>query len=44
METIINFKEVAAFLKNPPSLEPRPDFAKIRALRKPIVTALAQLQ
>ena len=44
MDTIIDFEEVADFLKNPPSLEPRPDFAKIRALRKYIVTALAQLQ
>ena len=41
MDAIIDFKEVADFLKNPPSLEPRPDFAKIRALRKHIVTALA---
>jgi hypothetical protein len=44
MDAIIDFEEVADFLKNPPSLEPRPDFAKIRALRKHIVTALAQLQ
>jgi hypothetical protein len=44
MDAIINFEEVADFLKNPPSLEPHPNFAKIRALRKHIVTALAQLQ
>ena len=44
MDAIIDFEEVADFLKNPPSLEPCPDFAKIRALRKHIVTALAQLQ
>ena len=44
MDTLIEFDEVADFLKNPPSLEPRPDFTKIRALRKHIVTALAQLQ
>ena len=44
MDTLIEFDEVKKFLKNPPSLEPRPDFTKIRALRKHIVTALAQLQ
>ena len=44
MNAIIDFEEVADFLKNPPSLEPCPDFAKIRALRKHIVMALAQLQ
>ena len=44
MDAIIDFNEVADFLKNPPSLEPRPDFTKIRALRKHIVMALAQLQ
>ena len=44
MDTLIEFDEVVGFLKNPPSLEPRPDFTKIRALRKHIVTALAQLQ
>ena len=44
MDAVIDFDEVADFLKNPPSLEPRPDFTKIRALRKHIVTALAQLQ
>ena len=44
MDVVIDFDEVADFLKNPPSLEPRPDFTKIRALRKHIVTALAQLQ
>ncbi len=31
------------FLKNPPSLEPRPNFINIRALQKHIVQALAQL-
>ena len=30
--------------KNPPSLEPQPDFTKIRALRKHVVTVLAQIQ
>ena len=44
MDAIIDFDEVVDFLKNPPSVEPRPDFTKIRALRKHIVTALAQLQ
>ena len=44
MDAIIDFDEVADFLKNPPSLEPRPDFTKIQALRKHIIMALAQLQ
>jgi hypothetical protein len=44
MDAIIDFEEVTDFLKNPPSLEPRPDFSKIQALRKHILTALAQLQ
>ena len=44
MDAIIDFKKVANFLKNPPSLEPSPDFSKIQALRKHFVTALAQLQ
>ena len=28
MDAIIDFEELTDFLKNPPSLEPRPDFAK----------------
>ena len=44
MDAIIHVDEVADFLKNLPSLEPRPNFTKIRALQKHIVMALAQLQ
>jgi hypothetical protein len=33
----------AGFLKNPPMMLPRPDFAKIRALRNHITQALKQL-
>ena len=44
MDAIIDYDEIADFLKNPPSLEPRPDFTKIRALCKHVVTALAQIQ
>ena len=43
MDTIITYDEAAGFLKNPPSLEPRPNFPNIRALRKHIVDGLAQL-
>ena len=44
MDAIIDYDEIADFLRNPPSLEPRPDFTKIRALCKHVVTALAQIQ
>jgi hypothetical protein len=37
MDTVINYDEAAGFLKNPPSLEPRPNFINIRALQKHIV-------
>jgi hypothetical protein len=43
MDAIITFKEVTEFLKNPPSLAPRPDFNRLRTLRQYIVTALKQL-
>jgi hypothetical protein len=43
MDYIITFKEVTEFLKNPPSLASRPDFARIRALCKHLVAALKQL-
>jgi hypothetical protein len=43
MDFIITYDEAAGFLKNPPSLEPRPNFPNIRALRKHIVDGLAQL-
>ncbi len=34
MDSLITYDEVAEFLKNPPLLSPRPDFSKLRALRK----------
>ncbi len=43
MDAVIEYDEAAGFLKNPPSLEPRPNFTNIRALQKHIVQALAQL-
>jgi hypothetical protein len=43
MDTIITFKEVTEFLKNPPSLVPHPDFNQLGALHQHIVTALKQL-
>ncbi len=43
MDSLITFDEAAEFLKNPPSLSPRPDFLKLRALRKHMIKALKQL-
>jgi hypothetical protein len=43
MDTIIEYDKAAGFLKNSPSLEPRPNFTNIRALLKHIVQGLAQL-
>jgi hypothetical protein len=43
MDAVIDYDKAAGFLKNPPSLEPRPNFTNIRALQKHIVQALAQL-
>ncbi len=43
MDHTITFDEVTGFLKNPPTLSPRPDLVKIRALRKHTVPALKQL-
>ncbi len=43
MDAIIEYDKAAGFLKNPPSLEPRPNFTNIRALQKHIVQGLAQL-
>jgi hypothetical protein len=43
MDAIIDYDERAGSLKNPPWLEPRPNFTNIRALQKHIVQALAQL-
>ncbi len=43
MDTVINYDEATGFLKNPPLLEPRPNFTNICALQKHIMQALAQL-
>jgi hypothetical protein len=42
MNQLITFIEVVGFLKNPPSVAPRPDFTKMRALRKHITQAFKQ--
>jgi hypothetical protein len=44
MDQLITIKEVAEFLKNPPSVSPWPDFAKVFALWKHIIKALKQLE
>jgi hypothetical protein len=41
MDAVINYDKAAGFLKNPPSLEPHPNFTNICALQKHIVQALA---
>jgi hypothetical protein len=43
MDAIITLEEVMGFLKNPPSLAPRPDFNQLRTLHQHIVRALKQL-
>ncbi len=43
MDSLITSDEAAEFLENLPSLSPRPDFTKMRALRKHMVKALKQL-
>ena len=43
MDSLITFDEAVGFLKNPPSLSPRPDFSKLCALRKHMVKSLKQL-
>jgi hypothetical protein len=43
MDAVIDYDEAAGFLKNPPWLEPRPNFTNIHALLKHIVQALTQL-
>jgi hypothetical protein len=43
MDHLIKYKEVAEFLKNPPTLSPRPDFEKLRAMQKHMVKGLKQL-
>ncbi len=42
MDAVIKY-EAAGFLKNPPSLKPRPNFINICSLQKHIVQGLAQL-
>jgi hypothetical protein len=43
MNQLITHDEAAGFLKNPPSMIPHPDFAKIRALLIHITQVLKQL-
>ena len=43
MDQSITVHEAAEFLRNPPSASPRPDFVKVRALRKHIIKALKTL-
>jgi hypothetical protein len=43
MDHLITHEEAGGFIKNPPSLVPRPDFAKNCALCKHYVTGLKQL-
>ena len=43
MDYIISLKEVTGLLKNPPSLAPRPNFFRLRAVRRHIVNVLKHL-
>jgi hypothetical protein len=43
MDSLITYEEAAEFLKNPPTMLPRPDFAKLQALWKHMTQALKQL-
>jgi hypothetical protein len=43
MNQLISYNEAAGVLKNPPTMMPWPDFAKIRVLCKHITHALKQL-
>ncbi len=43
IDAIIDYNEVAGFLKNHPLLEPRLEFANIPALQKHVIKALSQL-
>jgi hypothetical protein len=40
MDTIVPFDNVMDCLRNPPSVHPRPDFTKLRALRLHLIKAL----
>jgi hypothetical protein len=41
MDAVIEYDKAAGYLKKPPSLEPRPDFNNIRALKKHVTKALS---
>jgi hypothetical protein len=43
MDVVIEYDKAAGYLKHPPSLEPRPDFNNIRALKKHVTNALSQM-
>ncbi len=43
MDHLIKYKDVMEFLKKPPTISPRPDFAKLRAMQKHMVKAIKQL-
>jgi hypothetical protein len=43
IDTVIDYDKAAGFLKNPPSLELRPEFTNICALKTHIIKALSQL-
>jgi hypothetical protein len=43
MDSLITYEEAAEFKKNPPTMLPQPDFAKLQALRKHMTQALKQL-
>ena len=44
MDNVISLEEVTGLLKNPPSLAPRPNFFRLRAVRRHIVNVLKNLQ
>jgi hypothetical protein len=44
MDTVILFDNVTSFLCNPPTMHPRPDFAKLRALCLHLVKALKLIE
>jgi hypothetical protein len=43
MDSLITYEEGAEFIKNPPIMLPRPDFAKLQPRRKHMTQALKQL-
>jgi hypothetical protein len=44
MDNIVAFDRVVGFLRNPPTVAPRLDFSKLRALRQHIIKALKRLE